>query len=134
MCLFASAVYPSGMVLFTCSLVAMQRAAFPLPPTKDGTHGPAVEAESSHWTTEIPKPGHALKFTVLLSVPVFLVLVVDRHFDCFQFGATMNRAAMNIQEQVFAQTFIFISTNLCKYRHQGKCVYLSLQEAIEPFS
>ena len=43
---FASAVYPSGMVLFVCSLVALCSVQRFTSPTKDGTHGPAVEAES----------------------------------------------------------------------------------------
>ena len=48
---------------------------------------------------------------------------------------------MNNQEQIFVQTFIFISINLRKYRyltkellHHRVSVYLSLQETIKPFS
>ena len=97
----------------------------------------------SRWTTrEFPNPGMLWGSPSCYQFPVpFYSWQLTGILDCFQFGATMNRAAMNIQEQVSGQTFIFISTNPCKYRHLTKellhcraSVYLSLQEAIEPSS
>ena len=139
---FASSIYHSGVILFICLLGALCSMQHFTSLTKDWTRAPAVEAESwplDHQVT--PKLGHAVRFIIYQFPVPFYSWQWTGISDCFQFRATMNRAAMNIQEQVFVQTFIFISTNLCKYRHLTKellpcrvTVYLSLQERIMPFS
>ena len=50
-----------------CLLVALCSVQRFTSPTENGTHGPAVEAESQPLDHQgIPKPGHAVRFTVLL--------------------------------------------------------------------
>ena len=39
-----------------------------------------------------------------MNTPLFIDLSVEEHLGCFNFGACMNNAVMNICEQLFVQT------------------------------
>lgn len=59
------------------------------------------------------------------------VLFADRCLGCFQFGAVMNTAAMNIHMQVFVHTYVF---NSLGYTLSCGIKYVYLFEELPDFS
>ena len=44
-----------------------------------------------------------------MDIPHFKIHLVNRHLDCFYFGAIMNNATTNICVQISAWMYVFIS-------------------------